>query len=115
MHPEVMIACLAAKAAILEAVLSLWVQGNLCLGLPPCPYPLPLASVQVPAGTTHQAVAIHRVTRVGMTIAVAARAGTQVGPAGHSGETGVTALTGQARIANRASMGTGPRQWLQEL
>lgn len=73
-------------------MLSLWVQGSLSLDLLPCPWPL--ASVQVSVGMTHQAVAIHRVTRTGVAIAAAARAGTQVGPTRHPGEVGITALTG---------------------
>lgn len=50
-----------------------------------------------------------------MAIAIAARASAQVGPSGHPGEVGITAFTGQTRIANGASVGIGSREWLQEL
>ena len=111
MHPEVTRTCVAAKAVILEACAKH--AGTRNSQPEPPALPLPLASIQVPDGTTHQAVAIHRVTRAGVAIAVAARAGAQVGPPGHPGEVGVTALTGQAGIADGASAGTEPRLWLQ--
>lgn len=50
-----------------------------------------------------------------MAVAIAARASAQVGPTRHPGEVGIAALTRQTRIANGASVGTGPRQWPQEL
>lgn len=83
-------------------------------GLPTLPLPLPLARIQVPAGTTYQAVAIHRVTGAGVAIAVAARAGAQVRPTRHPGEVGITALAGQTRIADGAPVGQDPRERLQE-
>lgn len=48
-----------------------------------------------------------------MAITITARASAQVGPARHAGEVGVTALARQTRIANGASVGIGPKEWLQ--
>ena len=97
MHPETTAACLAAMAVILEVVLSLWAQEASAWASYPtfasCPLPQASAKCQL-VGTTHQAVAIHRVTVAGMAIAVAARAGTQVGPARHPGKVGIAALAG---------------------
>ena len=109
MHPEVTRTCVAATAVILEACAKLLGTGKSQLEPPTLLFP---SQYPVPDGTTHQAVAVHRVTRAGMAIAVAARAGAQVGPPGHPGEVGVTALTGQAGIADGASVGTEPRRWL---
>lgn len=111
MHPEVKRTCVAATTVILEACAKH--VGTRKSQLEPPTLFLPLASIQVPDGTTHQAVAIHRVTRAGVAIAVAARAGAQVGPPRHPGKVGITALTGQAGIADGASVGTEPRRWLQ--
>lgn len=94
MQPEIMIISLVAMTVILEAHAKLVGTKRLQPGLPTHLCLRPLAGVQVPINTTHQAVAVHRVTRAGMPIAVAARAGAQVGPTRHPGEMGITALTG---------------------